>query len=396
MRLRVEPLTAMNADLEARWADLADRAIDPNPNADPRYLLASLGRDVGAETIRLAIVESDDAVELVMPFTIEGRVSGIPARHLSTHGAPGGFTNVYSSKNHPLVGPSDPSGAISALLSGLRRARLPRLLNLTVFPADGPLHDATMAVCAADGNAVVERGRDGRGYARRADLADSGVGQWYSEPGDLLSFPQPHLSSRGKRNLKRARRLIQEQAGPLSLADVSTDPAAIDEFLDLQAAGWKGDEALDGPKFRSTSTEAWFRAVTDRFRATGDLAVYRITAGERTVYMAVNLISGGRQFGFHDVFHEDFRKYSPGTVGRAIVLGALMEPIDAPPFDPAMEAYYLQAGALMPSKREYLDLLVSDGSPWSNLVVRAYPLAKRLRDRVARARASGAQPPAME
>lgn len=379
MRLRVQPLTTVDSDFVEAWAELANRAIEPNPNADPRYLLPSVGRGMGAEQLRLAVVESDAGVELVMPFAVEKRLGGIPARHISTHGPLGGFTDVYSSKNHPLVGPSDPEGAVAALVSGLRGAGLPRLLNLTVFPADGPLYDAVIAALSADGHAFLERGRDGRGYARRSDLAESVTSAWYEDPEDLLSFPQPHLSSRTKRNLRRARRMIVEAAGDLELTDVSTDPSSIDEFLELQAAGWKGDEAQDGPKFRASSTESWFRAIADRFREDGDLAVYRLAAGGRTVYLAVNLISGGRQFGFHDVFDEEFRKLSPGAVGRMAVLGMLMSPVDAPPFDPAMEAYYVQAGALMPAKREYLDLLVSGGSLWSSVVLKSYPLAKRAR-----------------
>ncbi len=380
MEFRTVALGGLTADDIRSWRALADTAAEPNPNADPRFLVPSLGHGLGAEHISLAIVEDSDAMRLVMPFTIGERIAGIRARHLSTHGA---FIHEFASKNHPLVSGDHAAVALRFLFEGLRRSTLPDLVDFTVLPADSVLFDAALELAATGDVSLIERVRDQRAYARRIDLAPDGESPWYDREDDVLSFPMPHMSSKARRTTGQYGRQIERAAGgPLRLSTHDDDASAIDEFLDLQAAGWKGDASRTGPQFRRKGQEAWFRAVTDAFRADGRLRVLRLSAGDRTVYIAVFFESGGRPFGFHDVFDEEFRKSSPGSVGRLAQLGHILRAQDAAPFDPGMEPWYAQANTTFPSRRDHVNLLVAGRSIRSRTIVRMLPLAKRLRDRV--------------
>jgi CelD/BcsL family acetyltransferase involved in cellulose biosynthesis len=381
VQLTIRRLSDLTAVEVRAWQDLAASATEPNPNADPRFLLSSLGHGLGAEKIQVALVRaSDGGMRMVLPFTRGDRIAGIPARHLTTHGS---FVHEFASKNHPLLSAHEPVAAVRALFAGLRRSPFPDLVDFTVLPVDSVIMDALRELHDDGSVRMIERVRDARAYARRNDLAPAGETGWYAREGDVLSFPVPHLSARTRRSLGQYGRQIERTAGgPLELSVHDDDPRMIEEFLDLQAAGWKGDDALTGPQFRRKGQEAWFRGVVDRFRADGDLRVLRLSAAGKTVYLAVYVVSGGRTFGFHDVFDEAFRKSSPGFVGRLAQLGHVLAEPGAAPFDPGMEPWYTQANSAFPSRREHANVLVAGRSARSRAVVRLLPVAKRLRDAV--------------
>jgi hypothetical protein len=381
LRLDIVALADIDSGDAKAWQELADTAAEPSHNADPRFLLASLGHGLGAEEVMLAIVRSPDGgMRMVLPFTRGGRIAGIPARHLSTHGS---FVHEFASKNHPLLSAHEPVAAVRALFTGLRRSPFPDLVDFTVLPVDSVIMHALQELHDDGSVRMIERVRDTRAYARRSDLASEGETGWYAREGDVLSFPVPHLSARTRRSLGQYGRQIERTAGgPLELSVHDDDPRMIEEFLDLQAAGWKGDDALTGPQFRRKGQEAWFRGVVDRFRADGDLRVLRLSSAGKTVYLAVYVVSGGRAFGFHDVFDEAFRKSSPGFVGRLAQLGHVLAEPGAAAFDPGMEPWYTQANSAFPSRREHANVLVAGRSARSRAVVRLLPVAKRLRDAV--------------
>lgn len=386
MRFRTAALTEVTPHDVDRWRRLADTAIEPSPNADPRFLHASLGFGLSAEDLELAIVESGDDFALVMPFTRSSRLSGAPVPHVTTSSE---FMFVHASKNHPLVSPEDPAAAMRTLFEGLRAKGIPDLVNLTVFPADGALY-AALEVLRRDGTVrVFERARDRRAYARRTDLDPTGE-VWQTASAGVLDHPLPHLSKNTRRRIRRSVKGIEALAdAPLSITGHDGDPQLIDEFLELQAAGWKGDASLGGPQFRHLGHEQWFRSVLDAFQADGRLRIWRLAAGDQTVFIMVTLLSGNGVFGFHDVYSERFHRHSPGSVGRLAILGATMSDPAVPGFDPSMEPFnHLQATSMFPSYREYAELLVAGGSLRSRATVAMFPVAKRIRSLARRERPS--------
>lgn len=392
MELRIIRLTALTGEDVHAWRALADAAAEPNPNADPRFLIPSLGHGIGAEEVRLAVVaDASGAFRLALPFTVGSRIAGVRASHLTTHGP---FMHEFASKNHPLVRREGAAEAFDTLFRGLRRHGLPDLVDVTVLPVDSVVFEVLEELHRAGRVRVIERVRDERAYARREDLVGEENDGWYAREGDVLSFPTAHLSSRSRRALGQYGRQIERAAGgSLELTRHDDDPAIVDEFLELQAAGWKGDQSLTGPQFRRKGHEAWFRAVAESFRADGALRALRLSAGGATVYLAVNLVSGGRSFGFHDVFDERFRKSSPGFVGRLAHLGHTLEEPGSAPFDPGMEPWYTQANSAFPSRRTHANLLVAGPSVGARSTVRALPYARRLRDTLRAVRGRTSSPP---
>lgn len=216
-----------------------------------------------------------------------------------------------------------------------------------------------------------------RDAASAPDPAPDQVGE-VPETGPPLATA--HMTSRGRKDIRRrARGLARDAGGPLELHDVSADPAVDDEFVAIQAAGWKGDADLGGDALAlDPAAERWFRSVVAAFRADGDALVLRLQAGGSTQFLCYTLRSGGAYFGFLDTYAEQHRKFSPGSIGRLAETAHVLGSTSARFFDPAFGARYAEGALLYPHRREYVDLLVAAHGPSAHVVLRGAPLAARL------------------
>lgn len=369
---RVVPLAAVTPHDLTRWRTLADRAIEPNLYLDPRFL-APAGARPDAADIRIVFVEHGDDLRGAFQFTVGRLEDRWPVRIATTGGA---FMSVHADRHHPLIAPEEPDETVLHLLRGLRAPGVPALLLLRYLPADGPLADAFAAAFAALRYARTERSRRISAYAR-GGVADA-------DPGSIFDFT--HLSSSRAKAYRRRVRGIERDAGgqPLSLDDRRDDPGIIEHFLTFQAAGWKGDPERGGGAFALDPVhEEWYREVVQAFRSDGDLLAPTLSAGDEVVFQALDFLSGGAAFGFIDAYNEKYVSHGPGTLGRIAESKYITTATAATHFDPAFDPRYSESTKLYPDRREHVDLLVG-GTPAARAVIAALPLAKRIRDRLAR------------
>ncbi|WP_213280761.1 GNAT family N-acetyltransferase [Cellulomonas hominis] len=348
------------ADAQA-WQRLADHAVEPNLYLDPRFLVPARDRGHEAADLRLAVVQDGGEWLAALAVTTKRVAPRVPVRAATTGG---GFMTTHADRHHPLVRTGREAEALEALLRGLRTLGLPRLLQLQHVPTDGPLAAALTQVVAGTSTHVVERRRETSAFARRSSTT---VPPLPGGSGPVVDPPLAwdHMRTDERRNMRRGvRGLAREAGGPLELHDVSQDPAADDAFLDLQAAGWKGDTGQGGAALRlDPVAERWFRAVVSGFRQDKDALVVRLAAGGETVWTGYALRSGGAYFGFLDAYAERHRRFSPGSIGRVASMTYLFATTDAPFFDPAFDSRYATGARIFPDCREHVDLLVATGRP---------------------------------
>jgi hypothetical protein len=375
MKLRIVTLPDIRqADIEA-WSDLRDRAITPYPCLDPRLLVPASRLRGDARGTQLIFVEDNEQLLAAMPFVVRRGVGGLPTQTIST-GIP--FLQLESGWQHPLVDQVRAVDAITALLTGASDLHLPPLLDLCNVPGDGPLFTALHEAVRRLGLPMVERERQEAAVARRVDIAP----QAPTEPG-RASFVVPHSATRTRKRSKQARALEKALGAELMLHDVSEDPRAVEQFVELQNRGWKGDRSHGGGGLRALGFDRWFTVVTDAYRAAGDLTVHQLRAGDETVYAGVFLRIGTRSFGYADAYDERFASYSAGTLGRIASLNHTMADPSTTAFDPNMGLQYADAAQLYPHRQQYVRLLIATGGGLGRAVVRSLPAARRLRSRMA-------------
>jgi hypothetical protein len=112
-------------------------------------------------------------------------------------------------------------------------------------------------------------------------------------------------------DLERLRRRLQAALdGPLTVEDRAGSAAAVEDFLALEAAGWKGRA---GTALASNPMDqAFFVEMAAAFAARGRLQLTAMSAGSRTAAMAFDLRDGDSIFGFKTGYDEQLRRYAPG------------------------------------------------------------------------------------
>ncbi|MBU5422134.1 GNAT family N-acetyltransferase [Cellulomonas hominis] len=372
MRIRLIPLPDVTDADVAAWRRLAEDAAEPNLYLDPRFLVPARDRGPDAAAVQVLVVE--DAGEWLAALAVTPRaVGGRVALRTTTTG--GEFMAVHADRHHPLVRAGRAAEALDALLRGPAAVGLPRLVQLRRFPADGPLADALTAVLGRGPFRLDEYRRDVGAFVHRASVPVEPVTAPVVDP----PLPVDHLGPSDRKGLRRrARALARAAGGPLVLHDVSDDPGLEDEFVDLQAAGWKGDPARGGDALRlDPAAERWFRQVVATFRADGDVLALRLEAGGATQYLSITLRSGGIHVGFMDTYSEKHHQLSPGAIGRLAELGHVLAVTDAPHYDPAVGSRYGSSTRIYPDRRTYVDLLVATRGIAAHAAVAAAPLARR-------------------
>ena len=370
--LRIEDVTPAE---EARWRDLAARAIEPSPFLDPSFLLTATRWFPSAAGIRLVVVEDADGMLALLPLSVEPRLQGLPLSYATTAGP---FLSRRAPLCAPLVDRDHAVDAFTTLLQHLaeRRAGLPGLVELTLLPGAGPLYDAVGAAARATRTPVLERYR----FERAAMRPVPGGTTWRAD----LS------PSRRKKLGRLARNLERELGAPLVGEDRGADPAALEEFLELEAAGWKGTTDRGGALRVTPNGAEWFTQVADGFRERGLLRLFTLSAGGRTLFMSVSLVCGKGVFSLMDTYDEELARLSPGVVGRAAEVDHfLADPAAVELFDQCMHPKNVESSALYPQRRALVGLLLAPRGGVNRTLVRALPRATAVRALVRERRAGG-------
>lgn len=114
-----------------------------------------------------------------------------------------------------------------------------------------------------------------------------------------------------RRTGRRLRETLQAQIQRLASRDVQENLEWFDRFVDLEAAGWKGDQHTS-IRHRPGS-EAYFRLALETAARHGMMRWYALVADGRAIAMNMGMQTG-RVFWVHKTaYDERFSRYSPGT-----------------------------------------------------------------------------------
>lgn len=383
MPFRTVALSAISDTDVARWCALATRAVEPNPFAEPEFVLPLEPVFEGADDRHIAVVEDDGAWKAAMVFRAADH------RLVRAHYRTIELDRVHAPtfRTHPLIGSAAPAKAWAALFDGMRRESLPPLLNLGFFPADGALHDSLMEVALVSSMRWQDRREDEWAWAAagRPAAPVNDLDEWLASLRDCYPF----LNRHAWQGVRRAARRAQAQAsGPLTYVDRSDDPSAINDFIRLQAAGWKGVESRGGAAIALVPGYAEaFQRIAGAFRVDGRFRLSAIMAGGATLHMACALRArSGGWFGLLDAYDEEYAAASPGRLGRLLMSGALAGDFPHDPFDPGVMPDYQSAVALFPDRRRYVYRVLSYGGRSSNALLRSLPALEHAAAAAKRAR----------
>ncbi len=288
---RLDELAALAGEL----AELANRALAPNVFYEPAFMSAAapvFGRDVMAalvwgRTSRRQLIG-------FFPITVERFRYGVPMSVLV------GWTHAYGPLGTPVIDRDAGDAALAAWLDHIAAdPRLPKLLLMPYLPAEGD-------VARAFDTALDRRNGRSQSFAphRRALL----------EPhGDRDGYLDRAIARKKRKELRRLRKRLAED-GVLSSSvtlDPAAMPAALADFLALEAAGWKGRAGT-----AAQSDDAVCRFINDAVSALaveGKASVTQLALDGRAIAALVTLRSGDTAWCWKIAYDESLSRASPGV-----------------------------------------------------------------------------------
>ncbi len=288
--LRLLRPAALSAQGQAAWDALGDEAEAPSVFAEPWFTRCSLAHCDPRREVLLAVVEDESGRWLgvlpVVPALRQGR-SPVPAWI--------GWRHPNQFVGSPLVRRGQAERFWRDLLHGLGRHGHRLSLVLGALPADDPVTDALLRICAAEGRAIVIDRRIARACLRSGDAPEQGAKQ--------------------RSRIRGLERKLAAEVGAVGFEPVH-DPDAVDGLLDmflaLELSGWKG--RAGSALASSGGTRAFFRDVCRAAAARGRLEAASLSSGGRI--LAISLQLGGATWlcGFKTAYDEAFGRYAPGLL----------------------------------------------------------------------------------
>ncbi len=286
-------------DLQEELDFLTYRVMEANVFFAPRFLAPAMPR-LDERQIRLAVIRDEDArrsrVRLLMPFSVEKPGFSVGPSILRV------WSNPFGPLGTPLVDAEGAAETIDNLLEALARpeAKLPGILVLPDLRLNGRFtqlikavaigRDLPLTVTNTFDRPMLESQEDGDAYLRS-------------------TVSKNHL-----RDMRRQFRLLGE-LGHISY-NVARQPEEIrrrmEEFLALEASGWKGRKrsAMVMDRFRA----AFAREAITNLAEVDAVRIHTLDLNGVAIASMVVFIMAGEAYTWKTAYDERYARFSPGKL----------------------------------------------------------------------------------
>ena len=307
-RLWVEDWRRHDTDADLRsWEHLALAASEPNPFFEQWYLLPSLRALDPHGSVRLAVLEQSGQWLGLLPLRWEPYYYGKPLPHWRV------WCHENSFLGQPLIAGGFEQTFWRALLGWLDRHALFALFaHLPQSGTGGP----------------VQRGlTDELSYhPRPAAKVLEGDRALLATQLSAEDYLAEALSAKKRKELRRQHRRLAEE-GDLTVERCEDEKGITcwtEEFLTLEASGWKGREASALASARPTAS--LFRAVMAEAATRGRLERLAIRLDGKAIAMLATFTAASGAFSYKTAFAEDYARFSPGVLLQREALSLAQRP----------------------------------------------------------------------
>lgn len=314
---------AVLLDQRAAWDALVVHAAEPQPFYAARTLAAHRDNGLCNPALAAVVVQGAEGPDALLPFVLRRDVSGFGGRVARP------FLSPYITASAPLVadGP-DLDARLDALVAGLAQASGGRCWRWPLLPTDSRVGAGLIAAMRRAGWQVATVSTFARPVLdRRASY-------------DALLSNHPHRSR--FKDLRRRRRRLAE-LGSLTVESATEGPAldrAREEFLSLEAVGWKG---AAGTALRShPSTKRFAQALFHPDQGPVSVRADVLRLNGTAIAASLALVAGGTAFLLKTAYDEALRAHAPGLV----LEDAIIQACHAEGFADRLDAATLPGSAL--------------------------------------------------
>ena len=348
------------------WDDLARSTAEPNPFFESWLLLPAVQEFGTADDILFALVyhraaQPNKPPSLIGLFPLQrcGRSWKLPVRHLRL------WQHLHSFLLTPLLRAGREREALAALLEWAAGEQGAPLLELPFVDTEGPFAQALVDVLNDQHRLAFQAECHTRALLRRA--------------ADAESYCAAAMSTGNRKELRRQRKRLAE-TGKLESRILAPDGDVdrwLQQFLELEATGWKGQEKT--ALAASEANRAFFsRAVRDGF-ARGQVQMLGLFLDERPIALKCNFLSGHGAIAFKICFDETLAKFSPGVQLELDNIEAFHAHPQLRWMDSCAIPGHSMINRLWRERRTMQTLLIATGRWAGNLTVGLLPLARAVK-----------------
>ncbi len=353
MLTRLVPLRELSPALHEAWVDLAARAAEPNPFHEPAYVLAA-ARHLGHRWPDLLVVEEDGRLLACIPIRRSPSLRGRPLLNVSV------WRHEYSLLGTPLVDRDRAGAALKSAIDGI--VRLARPFRIAVFEwvgDDGPVGEALERALVGHGLGPLRYRSFSRAVLRRR--SDEAL--------------PDRLAGRHSR-LRQLRRALERECGTdLNTVNRSGDRRAIEQFLSLEASGWKG-RAGTAMACRPGHAD-FFRDLCTELARENRMQLLSLEARGSPIAMQLSVESGEGLFCIKSAYDERHARFSPGAQLELDVIGRFYREGRARWIDSCTDPGNSLMNRLFPDRRRISTLLVPPPGRLVSIVVGKLLRSKR-------------------
>lgn len=313
-RLAIYPASA-GFELVEELDFLCARTVEPNVFFNPRFLAPAMPRLEDRE-VRLAVIRDGDEyrnrLRLLVPFSVERPSVPLGVSIMRTWSSPFGPLGT------PLLDRDDPQGVVEDFFTMLARPhlKLPKVFVLPDMRLDGAVASLLASVAESRGLPLVTTSALERPFLE-SDL-------------DGEEYLKNSLRAHHYREFRRLKRRLADK-GTLEHR-VARGPEeirhAIESFLTLEAAGWKGRErtAMAIDRYRA----AFAREAVYRLAEQDLCRIHSLTLDGKVIASLIVLVEAGSAYTWKTTYDESFSAYSPGVL---LMIEVTKQHLDDPNID---------------------------------------------------------------
>lgn len=290
---------SLGYDLQQELEFLTNRAMEPNIFFSARLLAPAMPR-IDDRQVRFAVIRDEQKnhsrMRLLMPFTIEKPGFSMGPAIMRA------WANPFGPLGTPLVDAEDAAETIDNLLDALGNidAKLPRVLVLPQVRINGRFAQLARAVAV---------GRD-----LPVTLAERSLRPMLESLATAETYLRNAISPHHYREMRRQWRKLAQQ-GEVAYS-VARQPEEVrqrmEEFLALEAKGWKGRKrsALINDRYRA----AFAREAITNLAEIDAVRIHTIDLDGKAIAALVVFVMAGEAYTWKTAYDENFAAWSPGKV----------------------------------------------------------------------------------
>ena len=279
----------------AEWAELAGDVADPNCFYAPELLIPAIKHLAQPGEVRMIAARADGRLIGLLPVTVRDRHGRLPIANVAN------WMHAHCFYGAPLLRRGHEAAAWADILGQLDAASwAPGFLHLSNLDAAGAAAVGLEAACFGQQRMLREIHRHDRAMLRSDASADA--------------YWEANVRSKKRKEIRR----LQKRLGEMGAVQTHTlDDGAMlqgwcDDFLTLEAAGWKG---ANGSALRcSDSDSAFLRAALVAAWRADRLIFLRLDLDDKPIAMLINFVAMDGSFSFKIAFDEDLARFSPGVL----------------------------------------------------------------------------------